>query len=121
MKKIALILFAFLGPAGAVSAADSNMDALICINGICIEDRNDGDRNSDRRNRARRGADFVTCESNNSRYNECYIRNNFRARGVRLVNRHSRSSCRQGRDWGYTGSSIWVDNGCRATFRVVRY
>lgn len=26
------------------------------------------------------------------------------------------SRCRQGRDWGWSSSGIWVDNGCRADF-----
>ena len=138
MKKFALILIALLGLTGtsAVATSATPNDAVICINGICIgdsdrnRDRNrdrdydrgydrDYDRDYDRRNS--RSGDFVRCESIGSRYNQCYIRNNFRARGIRLVDQHSRSSCRQGRDWGYNGNSIWVDNGCRATFRLVRY
>ena len=39
---------------------------------------------------------------------------------VRLVNQRSGSACVQGRTWGFTRNSIWVDRGCRADFEVGR-
>jgi hypothetical protein len=37
---------------------------------------------------------------------------------VHLQTQHSRSECREGSSWGYTSEYIWVNNGCRADFRV---
>lgn len=36
--------------------------------------------------------------------------------GVRLIKQRSKTSCRG--NWGYDNRGIWVDNGCRATFRL---
>jgi hypothetical protein len=38
--------------------------------------------------------------------------------GVRLSRQISGSACTQGSTWGYDGTRIWVDNGCRAEFQV---
>lgn len=56
----------------------------------------------------------VTCSSNSERYTTCAW--NLRYGRPVLVERLSRHSCREGRDWGYQGNAIWVDNGCRARF-----
>ena len=37
---------------------------------------------------------------------------------IRMVQRHSSASCREGRDWGISRGTVWVDNGCRATFEA---
>ena len=60
----------------------------------------------------------ITCASNNGRRNVCPV--NTRG-GVQLVNQRSGSPCVQGRTWGSDARSIWVDQGCRADFRVGRY
>ncbi|PCI27530.1 MAG: hypothetical protein COB67_08285 [SAR324 cluster bacterium] len=36
--------------------------------------------------------------------------------GVRLTKQRSKASCRG--NWGYTPNHIWVNNGCRATFKL---
>lgn len=59
--------------------------------------------------------EFVTCESRNERYTTCSIS---RASYVTLDRQLSSASCRQGRTWDYNRNQIWVDDGCRATFRV---
>ena len=59
--------------------------------------------------------DFVTCESRNDRYQTCSIA---RASYVTLERQLSGSSCMQGRTWDYNRNEIWVDDGCRAQFRV---
>ena len=41
--------------------------------------------------------------------------------GVTMVKQNSSSPCVQGQTWGYDGRGIWVDRGCRATFRVSAY
>jgi hypothetical protein len=123
MKKFVLIAIALLGfslPAAA--------DFVICANGVCIGDGRIRDDRYDRRdrrdrydrNRGFRGQDYIRCESRDGRRNSCRI-DNFRSRGVRIVDQHSNTTCRYGQNWGYSSNSIWVDDGCRATFRVVRY
>lgn len=60
---------------------------------------------------------LVQCNSVFHNRNTCV----FNGRGaVRLYKRHSSSPCLRGRDWGVRGRRIWVDHGCRATFRVGR-
>ncbi|MES2769795.1 MAG: DUF3011 domain-containing protein [Bdellovibrionota bacterium] len=63
--------------------------------------------------------DYVTCESNGFNYNECYSPNVRRIERARLVQQHSKTACRQGRNWGTTRRSVWVDQGCRATIEVI--
>lgn len=38
--------------------------------------------------------------------------------GVRLVKQLSREACVEGVSWGFDRDGIWVDQGCRAEFRV---
>ena len=60
----------------------------------------------------------VRCESIDYEYNECPLDTR---RGVTLeVDVHSREYCRLERNWGIGRGFVWVDNGCRATFRSVR-
>lgn len=56
----------------------------------------------------------VTCSSNDERYTTCAW--NTRYGPPVLVERLSRHRCDAGRDWGYRGGALWVDNGCRARF-----
>ena len=37
---------------------------------------------------------------------------------VRLIDRLSDARCTAGSDWGYSGRTLWVDNGCRGIFDV---
>ena len=58
-----------------------------------------------------------SCASTDKKYRECALP----TRGqVRLVKRHSDAPCIEGRSWGQRGDVVWVDNGCRARFEVVR-
>lgn len=57
-----------------------------------------------------------TCSSQDHRYRECIQPS--RIISANLVSKHSDSSCRKNRDWGYRGRVLWVDNGCRGTFRL---
>jgi hypothetical protein len=63
----------------------------------------------------RRGGALVVCESDDGKRRDCPA--NTRG-GVAVVQQLSRSSCIQGRTWGFTRNSIWVDEGCRAEFAV---
>ena len=61
-------------------------------------------------------ADYrLTCESIDDRYERCRLSEPGR---VELSRQLSKSSCRQGRTWGYTRHDVWVSDGCRAEFRV---
>ena len=58
----------------------------------------------------------VTCSSSDDRYATCAWNGSYGE--PRLVQRLSKASCEEGRDWGYRRGTIWVDNGCRARFGV---
>ncbi len=60
----------------------------------------------------------LECASENNRYRFCRAR--VRGAEVRLVRKLSKSSCQYQRDWGYEADGVWVSNGCRATFQIVR-
>lgn len=62
-----------------------------------------------------RADDFVTCESRDNRYQSCPLP---RAGYVTLDRKLSGADCRQGRSWDYDRREIWVDDGCRGSFRV---
>lgn len=69
------------------------------------DDRPDGEDGSD-----------VTCASTDRRQTECGMD----TRGeVRLVRQLSHTPCEQGVNWGLSRHSVWVKDGCRATFRNV--
>lgn len=57
---------------------------------------------------------FVECNSIRYRPARCNVRVNS---GVQ-VDRVLGGECIQGRSWGWDRGGIWVDNGCRARFRV---
>jgi hypothetical protein len=56
-----------------------------------------------------------TCESRHGHREVCHVDTRG---GVRLVDRLSDSPCIQGRTWGVARNGVWVDDGCRARFRV---
>jgi hypothetical protein len=57
------------------------------------------------------------CASIDTKYRECQLPVDGRAR---VVKRFSEAKCEEGRGWGQRGDRIWVDQGCRARFEVVR-
>ncbi len=61
----------------------------------------------------------VTCESLGGR--ETFCRLPLDADRVVLDRQLSRAACIEGRTWGYRRDGIYVNNGCRAQFRVVDY
>ncbi len=56
--------------------------------------------------------DTIRCESNDNRQRVC----NTGWRGAVLVRQLSNTQCVEGRNWGSSNGSVWVDNGCRAEF-----
>lgn len=59
----------------------------------------------------------VRCESIDYEYNECPL--DTRGSVTLEVDVHSRQYCRLERNWGIGRGFVWVDGGCRATFRSV--
>lgn len=53
------------------------------------------------------------CESDGNRQQRCDADTRG---GVQLVRQLSKSSCIQGRTWGYDRYGVWVTDGCRAEF-----
>ena len=58
---------------------------------------------------------FVTVESKDMKFNKRYVGYGHR---IEIYRRLSGQRCTKNEDWGYRSGHIWVDNGCRATFRV---
>ena len=65
------------------------------------------------------GGDTITCESSHNRRNYCPIGNV--NSNVEMIQQLSQAPCTRGSTWGNDGQGIWVDRGCRATFRVSAY
>jgi hypothetical protein len=65
------------------------------------------------------GGNTITCESHNNKRNYCRIDNS--NSNVEMIQQLSQSPCVRGQSWGNDGQGIWVDRGCRATFRVSSY
>lgn len=59
----------------------------------------------------------VRVESKDGRYHSVRVNT---GGYVRLVRTLSDAPCREGRNWGYDGGRIWVDDGCRAVFAFGR-
>ncbi|HEX6749535.1 MAG TPA: DUF3011 domain-containing protein [Longimicrobium sp.] len=57
----------------------------------------------------------IECESQAGRRTMCEADTRG---GVYLHERESAAPCTYGRTWGYTGSAVWVSDGCRAEFIV---
>ena len=58
---------------------------------------------------------LVMCESIKSLAQRCAVET---GAGVRLHKQLSRTQCVEGRNWGYDGNGIWVEEGCRGEFEV---
>jgi hypothetical protein len=59
--------------------------------------------------------ELVRCESTGNQYKSCPIR---QGAEVDLQQQLSLSPCVRDNTWGVNRDGIWVDNGCRAVFRV---
>ena len=60
---------------------------------------------------------YVRCESQNYRLVECGLSG--RVLDVSVYSQYSNSPCIEGSSFGAHHEHIWVNSGCRATFRVV--
>lgn len=61
------------------------------------------------------GARLLTCESKERVRREC---GTSIERGATLLHQLSGISCVEGENWGWDAHGVWVDDGCRAQFRV---
>lgn len=73
------------------------------------------DRDNDRGRGGSGRTVSMTCSSNDG-YHSCAADSEILR--VRMVNQRSGSACREGYSWGYRGSTLWVDHGCRADFEL---
>lgn len=77
---------------------------------------NNGGWNNGGWNGNNNGTRTITCESEKGRQQTCsagmYIGR------AEVAQRLSDTPCQLGRTWGYSGNNIWVNQGCRAQFRV---
>ncbi len=58
----------------------------------------------------------VNCSSDDGRRDYCGL--NVKHARVRLLRQTGGEPCMEGTTWGYDGSDIWVDRGCRGEFQV---
>jgi hypothetical protein len=58
----------------------------------------------------------LTCASTNYRYNTCFA--NSYVTQAQLIRQESGAPCQLGVSWGWNQDGIWVDRGCRGTFRL---
>ncbi len=63
-------------------------------------------------------AERIKCESQGKDRHHCKV-DIGRAR-VELRDRLSDHTCKQGKSWDYDEDGIWVDDGCRAEFEIIR-
>lgn len=62
------------------------------------------------------GGQIVRCESIDGRQRFCGVRGGLY--DAQLVRRLSDTGCRFNYNWGFRRDGIWVNNGCRAEFRI---
>jgi hypothetical protein len=60
--------------------------------------------------------EVLPCASLNGGYQTCPART--RISRVELEQEQSKGLCKQRQTWGFTGTDVWVDGGCRGVFRV---
>jgi hypothetical protein len=91
--------------------------------GIWVTDGCRGEFTTHRRRRGEwsgrddRSAETISCESRDGEREFCRADT---SRGVTLIRQKSRAECVRGQSWGYDRNGIWVDDGCRAEFRLGR-
>jgi hypothetical protein len=61
----------------------------------------------------------LDCSSLNYQPASCAVNGNIRNARLVVQLSHGRGVCEQGRTWGFSGNTIWVNNGCRGTFEAV--
>lgn len=59
--------------------------------------------------------DIVRCVAAGGKRTECKADT---SEGAQIITQLTAQPCRYNRDWGFTGNSVWVANGCAAEFAV---
>lgn len=59
---------------------------------------------------------YLDCSSGGYRYTYCPADTRF---GVEISEQKSTTPCTLGSTWGYDAGGVWVDGGCRGTFRIL--
>ena len=62
---------------------------------------------------------YVECSSSQHAFNGCAVQGYVQS--AQVARQDSSASCKLGQCWSYERNSIWVDQGCRATFIVYFY
>lgn len=75
-----------------------------------------GQSNNSGWNNSNQSGQTITCESEDGRNRSC--RANMRIGRAEVDKQISSTPCQLGRTWGYDNNTIWVNQGCRARFRV---
>jgi hypothetical protein len=107
-KAAAALAIGLIGAAAIAAHHDRDRD----------RDRDDRDydyRPYDHHNRFD-ASDHLTCESRDNKYNYC--RANLRHAEVDIDRQISRTTCRQGQNWGWNAGGVWVNDGCAAVFSI---
>lgn len=63
-------------------------------------------------------SETISCSSSGYRYASCAPTQGTNIAYVELASQVSRTACVEGDTWGYDYNRVWVDKGCRGTFRV---
>lgn len=61
----------------------------------------------------------VKCESPRNSFWSCYTGARFDQ--IEVIEQLSAAPCLPGQSFGYERGSVWVDNGCRAVFRLTKF
>jgi hypothetical protein len=77
---------------------------------------NGGNNNGNNGNNG--NSSLMTCESQDGGRHRCYV--GFPIQKAEIAERYSDTRCQKGQTWGINGQNLWVDQGCRAKFRVYR-
>lgn len=64
-------------------------------------------------------AETITCESHGDKREYCEVARPWEA-DIELAHRLSKSPCEEGSSWGRDKYGVWVEDGCRAEFAVLR-
>ena len=98
-------------PRGWVVGGSSTVNGMIWVRGGCrAEFRDSGNGWGGGGN----SGYTITCSSDDDRRKTCAY-DPRQGRPI-LLQQISNTSCREGYSWGYTGTQVWVDRGCRGRF-----
>jgi len=121
---VATFFLSFASYAQIIHLPDHNADMCRQYNGrprLCEQNRGCSYDHRNNTCEADRGHGRIEtlefdCESIDYRYRECPVRGN--VVWATIVRQYSKTDCLLNRTFGRYGSTIWVNDGCRARFQV---